>query len=116
MIPAAEQSYALAQAEPPKQAAAAPGGRQASAAHASASAASDSSALALEKTIASANDSLEAWSTGMRFDVDSASGRIVVSITDGRTGEVLRTVPTDAVLRAAKMIMQIQEKSIDTHA
>lgn len=70
----------------------------------------------LDKAIALANSSLHAWSTGMRFDIDPASGRVVVSITDSQTGEILRTVPTDAVLRVAKMIVQMQEKSIDVKA
>jgi flagellar protein FlaG len=70
----------------------------------------------LEKAIALANNSLHAWSTGMRFDIDPASGRTVISITDSQTGEVLRTVPTDAVLRVAKMIVQMQEKSVDVKA
>lgn len=70
----------------------------------------------LEKAVTLANSSLQAWSTGMRFDIDAASGRVVVSITDSKTGEVLRTIPTDAVLRTAKMIMQMQEKTIHARA
>jgi flagellar protein FlaG len=52
----------------------------------------------------------------MRFDIDEDAQRVVVSIVDSATGEVLRTVPTDAVLRVAKMIVQLQGKSIDTRA
>lgn len=76
----------------------------------------DTASTPLEKAITLANNSLQAWSTGMRFDVDPSSGRVVISITDSRTGKVLRTVPTDAVLRVAKMILQMREKSIDTQA
>jgi len=70
----------------------------------------------LEKAVAAANDSMQAWSTGMRFDIDPTSKRVVISIIDTKTGKVLRTVPTDAVIRAAKMIVKLQEKSIDTKA
>lgn len=71
---------------------------------------------ALEKTLEQLNDSMQAWSTGMRFDVDEDAQRIVVSIVDSATGEVLRTVPSDAVIRVAKMIVQLQGGSIDTRA
>lgn len=71
---------------------------------------------ALEQAIKRANNTLQAWSTGMEFRVDPDSRRVVISITDSKTGKVLRTIPTDAVLRVAKMITQLQEKSIDTKA
>ena len=59
---------------------------------------------------------MQAWSTGMRFDVDDDAQRVVVSIIDSATGEVLRTVPSDAVIRVAKMIVQLQGKGINTQA
>lgn len=71
---------------------------------------------ALDKALESVNLSLEAWSTGMRFEMDDDAQRLVVSIVDNATGEVLRTVPSDAVLRVAKMIVQLQGTGIDTRA
>lgn len=70
----------------------------------------------LEKTLEQINDSMQAWSTGMRFEIDDDAQRVVVSIIDSATGEVLRSVPSDAVLRIAKMIIQLQGGTIDTHA
>ncbi|HLR78925.1 MAG TPA: flagellar protein FlaG [Burkholderiaceae bacterium] len=70
----------------------------------------------LDKTLEQLNESMQAWATGMRFDVDEEAQRIVVSIVDSSTGEVLRTVPSEAVLRVAKMIVQLQGSSIDTRA
>lgn len=70
----------------------------------------------LEKALALVNNSMEAWSTGMRFDMDEEAQRLVVSITDSETGEVLRTVPSDAVIRVAKMIVQLQGANINTKA
>lgn len=61
-----------------------------------------------------ANEQLQAWSTGMRFSMDEDAQRLVVSIVDSGTGEVLRTVPSDAVLRIARMIVQFQGASVDT--
>uniref|UniRef100_UPI0033413063 flagellar protein FlaG n=1 Tax=Castellaniella defragrans TaxID=75697 RepID=UPI0033413063 len=70
----------------------------------------------LDKALESLNSSLEAWATGMRFEMDEDAQRLVVSIIDNTTGEVLRTVPSDAVLRVAKMIVQLQGAGIDTRA
>lgn len=70
----------------------------------------------LEKALQLVNNNLKAWSTGMRFDLDAEAQRVVVSIIDSETGEVLRTVPSDAVIRVAKMIVQLQGKSINTQA
>lgn len=71
---------------------------------------------ALEQALEQVNNNLQAWSTGMRFDVDEDAQRVVISIVDGSTGEVLRTVPSDAVLRVAKMIVQLQGTLVDTKA
>lgn len=62
------------------------------------------------------NDSLQAWATGMRFDIDPEAQRLVVSIVDSKSGEVLRTVPSDAVIRIAKMIVQLQGQHVNTKA
>lgn len=70
----------------------------------------------LEKTLEQLNESMKAWSTGMRFDIDEDAQRIVVSIIDSTTGEVLRSVPSEAVIRIAKMIAQLQGNAIDTRA
>ena len=70
----------------------------------------------LEKALESVNDSLQAWSTGMRFEMDEDAQRLVVSIVDSTSGDVLRKIPSDAVLRVAKMIVQLQGSGVDTQA
>lgn len=70
----------------------------------------------LEKALESVNDSLKAWSTGMRFEMDEDAQRLVVTIVDSATGDVLRTIPSEAVLRVAKMIVQLQGSGVDTQA
>ena len=62
------------------------------------------------------NNRLQAWSTGMQFKFDEEADRIVVSIIDNHSGEVLRTVPSEAVLQVAKMIVQLQGQGVDTKA
>jgi len=70
----------------------------------------------LEHALEDVNNALKAWSTGMRFDIDPEAQRVVVSIVDSTTGEVLRTVPSDAVIKIAKMIVQLQGQGVRTSA
>lgn len=70
----------------------------------------------IERALQELNGSMEAWATGMRFNIDQDAQRVVVSIVDNATGEVLRTVPSDAVIKVAKMIVQLQGKGISTTA
>ena len=70
----------------------------------------------LEKALESVNNSLQAWSTGLRFEMDEDAQRLVVSIIDSDSGDVVRTIPSDAVLRVAKMIVQLQGSGVDTEA
>lgn len=76
----------------------------------------ESTGKPLEQALEDVNNSLKAWSTGMRFDIDPDAQRVMVSIIDSESGEVLRTVPSDAVIRIAKMIVQLQGQSISTQA
>ncbi|KVX05403.1 hypothetical protein ASL22_17710 [Alcaligenes faecalis] len=66
----------------------------------------------LDDTLDQINNSLQAWSTGIRFNMDDEAQRLVVSIVDNTTGEVLRTVPSDAVIQIAKMIVQLQGNAV----
>lgn len=68
----------------------------------------------LGEALKALNSNMEAWSTGMRFDMDPEAQRVVVSIIDSETGDVLRTIPTDAVIRVARMIVQLQGRNVDT--
>lgn len=70
----------------------------------------------LEETLAQINDALQAWSTSLRFDMDDEAQRLVVSVVDNTTGEVLRTVPSDAVIQIAKMIVQLQGNIVSVTA
>jgi flagellar protein FlaG len=47
---------------------------------------------------------LRSMNKSLQFRVDDASGRMVVSITDAETGEVIRQVPGEEALRMAERI------------
>jgi len=47
---------------------------------------------------------LRSMNRSLQFRVDNASGRMVVSVTDAETGEVIRQVPGEEALRMAERI------------
>ena len=47
---------------------------------------------------------LRSSNRALQFRVDNASGRMVVSVTDAATGEVIRQVPGEEALRLAERI------------
>lgn len=70
----------------------------------------------LDKALDQLNRSMQAWATQLRFEQNKDANRLVVTIVDAETGEVLKTIPSDAVIRAAKMIASTQNRTIDTQA
>ena len=70
----------------------------------------------LDKALETLNQDMQAWATGLRFDIDPDTQRIVLSVVDNDSGEVIRTVPSEAVMAVAKMIAKFQGKGISTTA
>lgn len=62
------------------------------------------------------NAAMQAWNTGMHFEIDEDTQQLVVSIVDSKTGDVLRQIPSEEVLHIAKMIAQFQGKLVSTKA
>ncbi|MFT4190782.1 MAG: flagellar protein FlaG [Comamonas sp.] len=62
----------------------------------------------LEDSLASAveelNRSMQAWSTQLRFEANREDHRIVVHVIDADSGEVIKTIPAESVLKAAELI------------
>ena len=59
---------------------------------------------ALADVVARLNESMKSNSKELNFSVDEVSKRIMVSVTDRRTGEVIRQVPSEAILKVAHNI------------
>ena len=70
----------------------------------------------LDTALEQLNENLKAWATGVRFDIDPDTQRLIVSLVDNESGDVIRTVPSDAVLQISKMIAQFQGNGINTKA
>jgi flagellar protein FlaG len=53
----------------------------------------------VKQATAEINDALKSLNTHLQFSIDDSSKSIVVKLIDGDTGEVLRQIPADEVLR-----------------
>jgi len=54
------------------------------------------------------NSSVKKVPTSLEFSIDEASNRFVVQVTDAATGEIIRNVPGDAILRMAKQLESLK--------
>jgi flagellar protein FlaG len=70
----------------------------------------------LDKALQKINERMQAWSTQATFSIDPDTHRVVVSIKDSKTGDVIRTIPSETVLHIAKMITEMQGTAIKTTA
>ena len=76
----------------------------------------DSQKLPLDKALEEINDQMKAWSTQLQFEIDPDVHQVVVSVVDAESGDVVRTIPSEAVLKIAKMIVNMQGNGIKTSA
>ncbi|WP_258128415.1 flagellar protein FlaG [Achromobacter anxifer] len=77
---------------------------------------SDSQKLPLDKALDEINDQMKAWSTQLQFEIDPNVHQVVVSVIDANSGEVIRTIPSETLLKIAKMIVNMQGNGIKTTA
>ena len=64
-----------------------------------------------EQLLAEANESLKAWSTAIRIERDEISDHLVVLVLDAKTGETLKRIPSDAVIKVARVVAGLQEST-----
>ncbi|HLR30698.1 MAG TPA: flagellar protein FlaG [Paenalcaligenes sp.] len=69
----------------------------------------------IENALKQLNEEMRPWATAMQFEIDPDLERLVISIIDNETGEVLRSIPSEALLQIAKMITSFQGQSVNTH-
>lgn len=58
----------------------------------------------LETAIQELNRSMQAWSTQLRFEADRDAQRVIIRIVDTESGEVIKTIPAESVIQAARLI------------
>ena len=74
------------------------------------------SGASVDKALQSVNKEMQAWSTQMQFTIDPDTHQVVVDIIDPDTGKTLSTIPSETVLRIAKMITQFQGNAVKAAA
>lgn len=62
----------------------------------------------LDDAIEELNATVKQVPTSLHFSIDDTSNRFVVQVTDTNTGEIIRKVPGDAILRIAKQIESLK--------
>lgn len=72
--------------------------------------------LPLDRALQKINEQMQAWSTQVQFDIDPDTHRVVISIKDSKTGDVIKTIPSETVLNIAKMITKLQGGGVETSA
>ena len=76
----------------------------------------DTQKLPLDKALDEINDQMKAWSTQLQFEIDPNVHQVVVSVIDAKSGDVIRTIPSETLLKIAKMIVNMQGNGIKTTA
>ena len=61
-----------------------------------------------KKAVIEINKALEKIPTTLAFQVDESSNRFVVNVADISTGELIRQIPGDAVLRIARQLESLK--------
>lgn len=62
---------------------------------------------ALESAVREINASMAQQSIGVRFEVDGETDRLVVKVVDRASGELIRQIPSEEVLRIAKLLGKV---------
>lgn len=74
------------------------------------------SGASVDKALQSVNEQLQSWDTQMQFTIDPDTHQVVVDIIDPQTGKTISTIPSETVLRIAKMIAKFQGNAVKTEA
>lgn len=65
-------------------------------------------------TIAGLNEVFEQANVSLRYRVDSATGEVIVSIVNRDTGETVRQIPTEQILRMRERMREFSGSMFDT--
>lgn len=65
--------------------------------------------VAVDQAVSDVRDYFQQVQRELNFDVDRASGRTVIKVTDANTGDVVRQFPSETVLKIAEAIKANQD-------
>jgi flagellar protein FlaG len=70
----------------------------------------------LERTVEALNEVFDQSNVGLQYRVDDATGDLVVSIVDRESGEVLRQLPPEAILKMREKLKELMGVLFDVTA
>ena len=70
----------------------------------------------VREAIAQMNDALKRASVGVEFSLDQGSGRVIVSVVDSESKEVLRQIPSEEMLAISRAIDDLRGLLIEQKA
>lgn len=62
----------------------------------------------IRRAIGELTEVLRTTSIGLRFEIDEVTNRVVTKVIDKETGELIRQMPTEEVLRFARALDRLQ--------
>ena len=62
----------------------------------------------LDAALERLTDALRTASVSVQFEIDSTSHRVITKVMDKRSGEVIRQIPTEELVRISDAMMQLQ--------
>ena len=73
-------------------------------------------AESVRQAVEQANDALRQSAVGVEFSLDQGSGRVIVSVVDSETKEVLRQIPSEQMLAISRAIDDLRGLLIEQEA
>lgn len=68
----------------------------------------------VDNAVGKLNDFLASQQRNLQFTIDEYTGRSIVSVVDAETGDVIRQIPGEEVLRIARALDEMGFRLIDT--
>jgi flagellar protein FlaG len=65
-------------------------------------------AEAVQEAVTAANDAMQAIKSELQFSTDQTTGKTIVRVVDGETGEVIRQMPSKEIIEIAKALDRLQ--------
>lgn len=70
----------------------------------------------VETAVRQVNAALEIRSIGIQFEIDKDTDKVIVKVIDRNSGEVIRQVPNEEVVRIAKVMGEMSGLLVDSAA
>jgi flagellar protein FlaG len=71
---------------------------------------------AVAKAVASVKEALKPVGGGLEFNVDQSSGRTIVRVVDLETQQVIRQIPSEEMVRLARVLERLEGLLLNSRA